>query len=324
MATAMGVALILLALSDLLVPAREGVLGYSRVLAPYLALLFVPLGVVALWLHGRARWLVGIIVLVGLGLAVVRFLPVLPIGRTAVDPAVPRVEVATWNVSVDEVGPEVLIGALAERAPGIVGLEELGPALAAAIEADPELRERFPHRVLAPADDWTGMGLLSSWPLEGEPETGLRPPLIAATVRPPDGAPLDVIVAHAPPPTMGILRTGPRFDPTNRDIALRQLRERVDASMAAGRDVVLVGDMNLTERELAYADLSAGLSDAHRVAGSGWGHTWRPPRVASLPFGLLRIDMALSGPGLSAIASEPDCTPRGTDHCLLDVTYARE
>jgi hypothetical protein len=33
--------------------------------------------------------------------------------------------------------------------------------------------------------------------------------------------------------------------------------------------------------------------------------------------------MAFSGPGLTAVSSEPDCTPRGTDHCLLDVTYAR-
>jgi len=33
--------------------------------------------------------------------------------------------------------------------------------------------------------------------------------------------------------------------------------------------------------------------------------------------------MVLSGPGLTPVASEPDCTPRRTDHCLLDVTYVR-
>jgi endonuclease/exonuclease/phosphatase family metal-dependent hydrolase len=139
------------------------------------------------------------------------------------------------------------------------------------------------------------MGLLSSWPIDGEVEASVRPPLIAATVVPPDGETLDVIVAHAPPPTMGILRTGPRFDPTNRDIGLRQLWERVDASIDAGRGVVLIGDLNVTDRELGYTDIAEGLADSYLMAGSGWGHTWRPPRFAALPFGLLRIDMALSG-----------------------------
>jgi endonuclease/exonuclease/phosphatase family metal-dependent hydrolase len=306
------------------VPAREGILAYSRVLAPYLALLFVPLGLLALWQRGRARWLLGAIVLVGLGLAVVRFAPVLPIGRADVDASALRLAIASWNVAVDEVEPDVLLEALAERAPAVIGLQELGPGLASVIDAAPVITERYPYRVLEPASDWTGMGLLSTWPVEGDVETSVRPPLIAATVVPPDGEPLDVIVAHAPPPTMGILRTGPRFDPTNRDIGLRRLQERIDASIEAGRDVVLVGDLNLTDRELGYADLADGLADSYRVAGSGWGHTWRPPSVAGLPFGLLRLDMACSGPGLTPVASDPDCTPRRTDHCLLDVAYVRE
>jgi hypothetical protein len=98
----------------------------------------------------------------------------------------------------------------------------------------------------------------------------------------------------------------------------------VDYSIDAGSDVVLIGELNVTDRELGYADLAEGLADSYRVAGSGWGHTWRPPSLAGLPLGLLRLDMALSGPGLTAAASEPDCTPWRTDHCFLDVTYVRE
>ncbi len=245
-------------------------------------------------------------------------------GGTRSTPLRRRIDLASWNVSVDAVEPDVLLEALAERAPAIIGLQELGPGLAAAIEADPVIARDYPYRILEPASDWTGMGLLSSWPIEGDAETSVRPPLIAMTVLPPDGETLDVIVAHAPPPTMGILRTGPRFDPTNRDIGLRQLRERVDASIASGRDVVLVGDLNLTDRELGYEDIAEGLADSYRVAGSGWGHTWRPSRFAWLPFGLLRIDMALASPGLTPVASEPDCTPRRTDHCLLDVAFVRD
>jgi hypothetical protein len=80
-----------------------------------------------------------------------------------------RFAVSSWNVSVDAVPAPVFIEALTERGPGIIGLEELGPDLAAAIESDAGLRELFPYRVLQPATDWTGMGLLSSWAIAGTP-----------------------------------------------------------------------------------------------------------------------------------------------------------
>lgn len=50
---------------------------------------------------------------------------------------------------------------------------------------------------------------------------------------------------------------------------------------------MLLGDFNVTDREIGYAELSDGLTDSYRAAGSGWGHTWRPPSMAGLPFGLL-------------------------------------
>jgi hypothetical protein len=37
---------------------------------------------------------------------------------------------------------------------------------------------------------------------------------------------------------------------------------------------------------------------------------------------MLRIDMVLTGPGATPVASVPDCTPRSSDHCILDVTIA--
>lgn len=316
--------LVLLGPADLLVPARDGILGYSRVFAPYLALLFVPLDLVTLWLRGRPRWLLGVIVIVGLAMATVRFLPVLPSVVADTDPSLPQVRLATWNLELDASDAAPITVAILERAPGLIGLQELTPDVADAIAADPELRAAFAHQILQPASDWTGMGLLSSWPLESPAETSGRPPLIEATVLLPDGSPLDVLVAHAPPPTMGILRTGPRYDPTNRDISIGWLRERVRSSLDTGRPMALLGDFNATDREIAYEELSDGPTDSYRAAGSGWGHTWRPPIVAGLPFGLLRLDLVLTGPGVIPITSEPDCAPRGSDHCILDVVAVVE
>ena len=140
------------------------------------------------------------------------------------------------------------------------------------------------------------MGLLSSWSFEGLVDTSGSPPPIAATILLPEGPALSIVVAHAPPPTMGSLRTGPRYDPTNRDLSIEWLRQRIGPSLEAGDPIVLLGDFNVTDREVGYGELSDGLTDSYRTAGSGWGHPWRPPRMAGLPFGLLRVDLALAGP----------------------------
>ncbi len=80
---------------------------------------------------------------------------------------------------------------------------------------------------------------------------------------------------------------------------------------------MLVGDFNTVDREVGYAELSAGLTDAQRSVGVGPGLTWRPEEIEWLPFGLLRIDAVFSGNGVVPLSVGPDCTPRGSDHCIL-------
>lgn len=63
-----------------------------------------------------------LIAVLGLGSAVVRFVPTIPAGAGAVDPALPRLDVASWNLYHDAVPEDVLIAALAERTPAIVSL----------------------------------------------------------------------------------------------------------------------------------------------------------------------------------------------------------
>jgi hypothetical protein len=59
------------------------------------------------------------------------------------------------------------------------------------------------------------------------------------------------------------------------------------------------------------------LWDAHRDVGQGPGSTWRPSRLEFLPFGILRIDHLLGGPRTRPLSVGEDCTPRGSDHCIL-------
>lgn len=311
--------------ADLLLPARTDWFGTSRVVAPFVALLFVPLLVLAVVVRGRTgRWL-ALIAVAGLVLGAAQFLPGLPTGPVAAAPGTTSVALATWNVYLGTVPHDRVAEALLARAPAIIALEELTTSAAAALQADPAIRAAYPHAVLNPADDWSGMGLLSSWPLVGSPGADTQPPLIDAVIAVPGAArPLAVIAAHAPPPIWRPSLFGPAYDPGLRDATLGRVRARIDAHVAAGAPVVLLGDLNLTDRELAYDDLVRDLTDTYHAVGTGFGTTWRPGVADAplLPFGLLRIDMAITGPGVVPIRSEPDCTPRVSDHCILDVTVA--
>ena len=114
----------------------------------------------------------------------------------------------------------------------------------------------------------------------------------------------------------------PDFDTSGRDAEIATIRSEVDPLVAAGKPLLLLGDFNLTDRESIYAELSAGLVDVGRTVGWGPGSTWRPDRVKWLPFGLLRIDMVFVTNGPVPLNISPDCTQRGSDHCIVRAALA--
>jgi endonuclease/exonuclease/phosphatase (EEP) superfamily protein YafD len=101
------------------------------------------------------------------------------------------------------------------------------------------------------------------------------------------------------------------------------IREDVDAWLAAGERVLVIGDYNVTPTEAGYARLVEGLRDAHAEAGNGSGWTWRPHRLATLRVGVIRIDYVLSSPELEPIGTELRCDVPG-DHCILIADLAMD
>lgn len=228
-------------------------------------------------------------------------------------------QVVSWNLRANATTPADLVEALASSDAEVVALQELSLEQADAIEGDARLEQRFPHRVLKP-EGRLEMGLLSAFPILTKATSG-DPKTIEVTV---DGGELgDLVVISIHPLPRGILTAGPipvAFDGSTRDIELAALRGRVDRLVASSLPVLLLGDLNLTEREPAYTHLTQGLLDAHLEVGWGWGATWRPGSLRELPVGLLRIDYVLSTPDLLPVALETDCTARGSDHCRLSAT----
>jgi endonuclease/exonuclease/phosphatase family metal-dependent hydrolase len=76
---------------------------------------------------------------------------------------------------------------------------------------------------------------------------------------------------------------------------------RLRAIISTGEPVIVAGDLNMTDQATEYSRLlSAGLSDAYRQAGWGFGHTFPARRWIGLPgrqlevaFPVVRIDHVL-------------------------------
>ena len=184
--------------------------------------------------------------------------------------------------------------------------------VAATLEADPAVDDRYPYRVLYPTNNTFGMGVLSRYPLADA--TAVRQP-----TRDRDRGRRARRSDHADQRASGSGRRRAhhsRSIPPRRDREIARVRERIDAALERGDVVLVAGDFNVTPTEPAYRDLVDGLMDAHTEAGLGPGWTWRPKRVEPFGIGVLRIDYVLLGPGLEPVSSTVHCPPTG-DHCMV-------
>lgn len=317
------VALLVQTLQHLVAPQRDGVLAIAQVGAPHL---FLPLAVLLpVGLLVRRHRLVLALVVLATVVGLARFGP----GMVALPASVPSsdvtVSVAAWNLAAGDAAPADLVDWLLASDAEIVALPELTPRHAAAIEASAQLVERFPHRLLSPNPSVLGMGLLSVHPAQ-ERRRSTSPPHILADIELPGGTTAVVLAAHPLPPRFALAGGLVPLDylAGDRDRDLAHLRSMFAHDLSAGRPVLVLGDLNVTDREIAYAAFTHGLVDAHRAVGIGPGSTWRPLRLAALPLGILRIDYVLTGGPLRPLSSGTECRSATGDHCILRATLALE
>jgi len=302
-------------------PQRSGLPALVEVFAPYLAL--GPLGIgLLLWRRG-GRWTRGAWGLC-LALAVGYWTPALRAAPAPLPPGAQTLTAISWNVEVG--GDRAAIAAVLAPGPAdLVALVEFNDAWVA---HDPLVMAHYPYRLRHPGDPVDGITLLSRYPIRDGgplpwPQGGPDPPrAIWADVTLPGGAPLRVVVGHPPPAALGGGPTARFYDSSRRDAEIAAIHAFLAPTLAQGAPALLLGDFNVTEREPAYADLSAGLINGQQAAGRGWGRTWRPDRVKRWVPPLVRIDYLLSSPALHPLAVTVDCTLRGSDHCLVAGRFA--
>jgi vancomycin resistance protein VanJ len=289
------------------VPQRAGPVAAFVAVAPVaygmMVLLLLPLAVLR-----RDAALAVAVVGAGLLAALVYAPAAAPARVTADDP----VAVLTWNLHGEAASSVGLAEAMDRWDPDVVILQEAGADAIGLIPPDMEA-SHHPDAATPP-----GMLLATRLPLLrggtlNRPEGAWDRPRAYWLTLDTGGPPLTVVGAHLSVPFPVSSLPCP-YCPSRRDAQVAALTAFAADKEAAGESVVIAGDLNLAEREVAYRDLGS-LVDVAR------GGTWRPLPVSWLP-PMLRLDYVFVGRGIAVVAVEIDCAISSSDHCPLAVRLA--
>ena len=199
--------------------------------------------------------------------------------------------VASENVNAGNPDPAGTARDLAASGADVLALVELTPQAAGTYEK--ELAKAYPYHTLQgtvglwsklPLSDTQPIDIMDYGPLADTMPAGdkMASDRALRTTVATDHGPLTVYVAH-----LGSVRVNPKagFWTASRDIGVQALGKAVAADPS--KRVVLLGDLNGTMDDRAFAGLTAQMHSAQDVAGDGFGFTW----PASFP--VVRIDQIL-------------------------------
>jgi vancomycin resistance protein VanJ len=220
------------------------------------------------------------------------FLPPGLAGDAQVPITVMSFNVLDLNEQYDEVAEQINI-----FDPDILGLHELEPHMVNGLEE--LLSSRYPYREIEP-----GRGIFSRYPIARYTafqlgEDGHWAQEVVVDV---DGHPLTLLNVHPRSPRVQYgsflgLPSDFRTDKRDRDFA--DLISRIADHEGA---LIVMGDMNLSDRQDQYAELREYLQDVHRERGWGFGFTRTNYPETGVP--MWRIDYIFYSPELKALTAE--------------------
>jgi vancomycin resistance protein VanJ len=239
---------------------------------------------------------------------------------SAAEAAGPRMRVMTANLLGFNTDTAATLAALRAADADVLALQELNPAVAAALQT--ELRDEYPYQVLDPAEGVRGGGVISRYPLRpsseplGGPWLG-TPHVLNIDV---EGQPVTLIRFHA---HSGLGR-----------VAEREAAAQAVAAFAAAHagPLIVAGDLNATGLSVTHATITRELADAWETAGWGLGHTFpgaaspgsSRPRVMGIPVPkwLIRIDYVFYSDELTPLTAAIGPWDAVSDHRPVLVEFA--
>ncbi|HET9223722.1 MAG TPA: endonuclease/exonuclease/phosphatase family protein [Roseiflexaceae bacterium] len=292
-------------------------LDLAKIFALYL---FAPLPLLllaALMARGwRRRSLVAGPVVAFLAIFGARFIPPL----SEAPPGVP-LRIMTFNMHYALAEPDLagLIEFVRAQDADIVAFQELSFPAADALRR--QLGSQYPYQELSPAEAYTGVGVISRYPLRALAYRKLVPgKLLELDV---GGAPITLVNASLTAPDIQT-----RSLPLARSVRLIKAYDTVDRAyeIATLLDIaedmpgpmVLVGDFNMADHEPDYGQLADHFDDAFRETNAGFGFTF-PDKTPVLPspLPLVRIDYVWSRAGVRPASARVVCGSGVSDHCAL-------
>ncbi|QBD79415.1 hypothetical protein EPA93_26880 [Ktedonosporobacter rubrisoli] len=301
-------------------PPSDGPLALAAILTPYFFLPPVLLLPLVFWRRTTLLriGLLGLVLLFGL-LYPPHFAPSLG------TPPPDSITVMSWNFHGYHERAGTLRGAINTYHPQIVAIQE---ADWQGMEAGTDVLERYPYHIFKPSDGVPpGEAIMSVYPLQDYGIINTDPPheiwdisrVLWARVDLGHGHTLMLVDAH-PISSIGTVY-GCFFCPQRRNMQIQEIHNFIQPLLKRGEHVLLLGDMNTTDREPIYKVLSSGLQDTHELVGSGSGHSWGV-RTLNPYWAFLRIDYMFASPNIKPLYLRTDCAPRGSEHCVLIGQFA--
>jgi vancomycin resistance protein VanJ len=200
--------------------------------------------------------------------------------------------VASHNVGADNRDPAGTARDLAASGADVLALEELTQQARGTYEK--ELAKEYPyHTVQGTVGLWSKLPLSETQPADVKIDYGPPADIMPVDIKmdstralrttvATDHGPLAVYVAH-----LGSARVNPRagFSTAQRDRGAQALGKAIAAEQ--NERVVLLGDLNGTMDDRAFADITSQMHSAQDAAGDGFGFSW-PAK-----FPVARIDQIL-------------------------------
>ncbi len=237
--------------------------------------LFFPLFIVLalILITHRRDLIIGFVISLALGFLLFGHLLMPPI--FANHNSKPQITVMTSNILGFNMGVEGVIDAIIESEADIVAIQELNPQTAEAIQQD--LDKIYPYQELLPESGVTGMGIISRFPMRSiEVEFDgywVGTPQVMEVIW--EGEKVMVINLHAIPPS---IRSAEHIKFTVKERE-QQLSGVVEFIESRKEPVLLLGDLNVSEKNTAHKIMENALEDAWIKGGWGLGHTF--PGAAS-------------------------------------------
>ncbi len=221
--------------------------------------------------------------------------------RLAVETTGPTFKVMTFNILYKNQDADAVAAEILAQSPDVLGLHELRYPMAQALED--RLGEAFPYRAIS-----YGVGLFSRYPIlecvtfRPFHGTGMWAQECRVEI---DGKAVTLFNIHPRSPPLrcvhpfGLPLGIPlQFVNQARDADLRSVLLRMQEVEGP---LLLIGDLNLTDRQIAYQEVTHSLVDSHRE--SGWGMGFSYSYLTGRAPAMWRIDYVFHSPDMVALST---------------------